>query len=139
MGQTRKLLFPLLATLLLLTGCQSLPSLTQGDDERSLQETLRAYEATVRWGYPGQAYNFLRDDLAKETLPPDSLHNIRITGYKVIRSPGKIADGTVAQIAVIGYIFIDRQVEHSITDKQQWEYDKESNSWSRINPIPEFK
>ncbi len=134
----KHLMLPL-AVLLLLVGCQSLPTLTQGDEERSLQKTLRAYEATMRWGYPGQAYNFLRDDLAQKSLPPESLSNIRITGYKVIRAPGKSTDGTVSQLAVIGYIFIDRQVEHSITDQQQWEYDKESDHWSRINPMPEFK
>ncbi|MEJ1296208.1 MAG: hypothetical protein RPU63_01820 [Candidatus Sedimenticola sp. (ex Thyasira tokunagai)] len=139
MIHTHKTLVPLVAILLLLVGCKSLPALTQGDDERSLQDTLRNYEATVRWGYPGQAYNFLHEDLAKKTQPPESLNNIRVTGYKVIRAPGKAADGTVNQIAVIGYIFIDRQVEHSLTDKQHWEYDKENDSWSRINPIPEFK
>ncbi len=139
MRHSRIHLLCLFTLLLLITGCQGLPTLTQGDEERSLEQTLRAYGATVRWGYPGQAYNFLHPDLAEPSPLPDSLQNIRITGYQVIRPPTKVADGTVNQTVVIGYIFIDRQVEHSVTDQQRWEYDKDTNSWSRINPLPELK
>ena len=63
--------FLLITALFLLSGCKTL--LTQQDSEKSLLETLKAYEATMRWGYPGQAYNFLRKDLARKTEIPTVL------------------------------------------------------------------
>ncbi len=127
----------LLALLTLLSGCKTL-DLMQSDKEESLQNILKAYQSTVRWGYPGQAYNFLRKDIADKTPIPEHLSNISVTDYKVIRQPAQVSENQAAQTAIIGYIFDDRQVERTLTDKQLWEYDPENGSWSRINPIPEF-
>lgn len=129
--------FLLIIAVFLLAGCNTL--LTQKESEKSLMETLKAYEATMRWGYPGQAYNFLRKDLAEKTEIPATLQNIRITGYKVISSPVKSDENLASQVVVIGYVFDDRQVERSLTDRQLWEYDKEKKSWHRINPIPDLR
>ncbi len=129
--------FLLIIALFMLSGCKTL--LTQKESETSLLETLKAYEATMRWGYPGQAYNFLRKDLAEKTEIPATLENIRVTGYKVIRSPIRSDETLASQVAVIGYVFDDRQVEISLTDRQLWEYDEEKKTWLRINPIPELK
>jgi len=128
----------LLGTLILLSGCKTL-NLMQDKKEENLQETLKAYQSTVRWGYPGQAYNFLRKDLAEKTPVPDNLANISITNYKVIRQPAQVDENRATQTAVIGYIFDDRQIEKSLTDQQLWEYDPETQGWSRINPIPEYR
>ena len=129
--------FLLITALLLLSGCKTL--LTQQDSEKSLLETLKAYEATMRWGYPGQTYNFLRKDLAEKTEIPSTLQNIRITGYKVISAPVISNENLASQVVVIGYVFDDRQVEHSLTDRQLWEYGKEKKTWHRINSIPDLR
>ena len=111
----------------------------QKESERTLQEQLKAYEASLRWGYPGQAYNFLKPELAKKSEIPKNIDRIKVTQYKVIQRPHLIAEDIAAQVAVIGYVHEDRQVERSLTDHQRWEYDKEKKHWYRINPIPEFK
>ncbi|WP_321528997.1 hypothetical protein [Sedimenticola selenatireducens] len=59
----------ILLTLSLLTGCKTL-NLMQDKKEETLQDRLKAYQSTVRWGYPGQAYNFLRQDIAAKTPVP---------------------------------------------------------------------
>lgn len=128
----------ILSLLLLLSGCKTL-NLMQDRKEEELQETLKAYQSTVRWGYPGQAYNFLRKDIAEKTPVPHNLANISITNYKVIRQPSPMGEDKATQTAIIGYLFDDRQVEKSLTDQQLWEYDPETQGWSRINPIPEYR
>ncbi len=128
----------LLLVATLLSGCKTL-NLMQDKKEESLQETLKNYRSAIRWGYPGQAYNYLRKDLAEKTSVPTNLNNISITDYKVIQLPDLVSETQASQTAVISYIFDDRQVEKSITDRQLWEFDKESHTWTRINPIPEYK
>ncbi|PLX60556.1 hypothetical protein [Sedimenticola selenatireducens] len=127
----------ILLTLSLLTGCKTL-NLMQDKKEETLQDRLKAYQSTVRWGYPGQAYNFLRQDIAAKTPVPTNLNNVSVTDYKVIRLPDLVSENQAAQTAVIGFIFDDRQVEKTIQDQQLWEYDPEAETWFRINPIPEF-
>ncbi len=128
--------FFLIAVALTLTACQSL---MQKESEKTLQERLKAYEASVRWGYPGQAYNFLEPELAKKSEVPTSLVNIKVTQYKVIQRPNLVAENMAASVVVIGYVHDERQVERSLTDRQLWEYNTESKLWYRTNPIPEFK
>ena len=132
----RKFIPLLLSLLLLLTGCQTM---LQKDSEKAISGTLKSYEASLRWGYAGQAYNFLRKDLAEKAKIPANLQNIKITDYKVIKRADLVAEDTASQMVVIGYVFEDEQIEKSLTDNQLWGYNKEKKTWSRINMIPEFK
>lgn len=128
----------LLTLLALLSGCKTL-NLMQSNKEESLQDRLKAYQSTVRWGYPGQAYNFLRKDIAAKTPIPDNLNNVSVTDYKPIGLPSLVSENQASQSAVIGFIFDDRQVEKTLHDQQLWEYDPEAETWFRINPIPEYR
>ncbi len=128
----------LLVIVTLLAGCKTL-NMMQDKKEESLQETLKNYRSAIRWGYPGQAYNYLHKDLVGKAAVPTNLNNISITNYKVIQLPDLVSETQATQTAVISYIFDDRQVEKSITDRQLWEYDKETRTWTRINPIPEYQ
>jgi hypothetical protein len=128
----------LMAILMLLTGCKTL-NLMQDKKEETLQDRLKAYQSTLRWGYPGQVYNFLRSDIAAQTPVPANLGNVKVTDYKVIRLPDLVSENQATQTAVIGFIFDDRQVEKTVHDQQLWEYDPEAETWFRINPIPEYR
>ncbi len=125
-----------IATAFALTACQSL---MQKESEKTLQSRIQAYEASVRWGYPGQAYSFLTPELSKKSVIPENLGRIKVTQYKVIQRPDLIAENVAAMVVVIGYVHEDRQVERSLTDQQRWEYNKEKKIWYRTNPIPAFK
>jgi hypothetical protein len=128
----------LLLMVTLLTGCKTL-NMMQDKKEESLQETLKNYRTAIRWGYPGQAYNYLHKDLAVKAVIPSNLNNISITDYKVIQPPDLVSEKQASQTAVISYIFDDRQVQKSLTDRQLWEFNEETTSWTRINPIPEYQ
>lgn len=119
---------------LLLAGCQSVQF---KDRQSSLEDSLRAYDSTIRWGSIADAYVFLTPELAKQTSVPDGLENIRVTQYWQQSSPE--LNGDTAQVNVgIRYIHQDRQVERTLSDKQQWRF-VDGQGWRRNNPIPEFR
>lgn len=121
--------------LLLLAGCQSLSERRQSV---SLQEVLRNYEGVLRWGAIEQAARFFdpeseRPDVAKPAAP------MRVTHYEVVQGPTKVEDDKAIQTAVIQYVFIESQVVREVVDQQTWQYDRESERWYLISPLPEFK
>ncbi len=126
----------LLFLIVVLGGCQTLQEKRM---QRSLEQTLRRYEATVRWGYLEQIYDYLQPELAKNAVIPDNLRNIRVTSYEAIRKPANIDEHSITQIVAIRYVFDDRQVEKQLVDRQLWEFNEETEVWSRANPIPEFQ
>jgi hypothetical protein len=119
---------------LLLPGCQSVQF---KDRQSSLEDSLRAYDSTIRWGNIADAYAFLTPELAKQTPVPDGLENIRVTQYWQQGSP-EMGDNTASINVGIRYIHQDRQVERTLSDKQQWRF-LEGVGWRRSNPIPEFR
>ena len=122
---------------LAVSGCQTL---SEKKSDMQLRETLYSYHSTVRWGLLEHAYQFLKpNDEGAAVSVPEDLDTIRVTGYDVVLPPAYLTETTVTQTAKISYVFIDKPVERSLTDIQQWEYDEELKLWFRTNPIPEFK
>jgi hypothetical protein len=121
---------------LLLGGC--VPSSMKTSETR-LQETLRLYEAMVRWGSLDRIYGFLTPELAESAQIPEGLANIRVTGYDTVAGPSALSETRWAHTAAITYVLQDRQVVKSLVDNQVWEQDEESGSWWRANPIPPFQ
>jgi hypothetical protein len=133
-GTIRKLF--LLFLVVAVGGCQTLQ---ERQKQKSLDRTLYQYQGTVRWGYLEQLYGFLQPELAKNAIVPNNLENIRVTGYDLLRAPTQVDEHSLTQTVVIRYVFVDRQVEKQLVDRQLWEFDPEKESWSRANPIPDFK
>jgi len=126
--------FAILGTLSLLASCQGMQF---KDKQNTLEDTLHAYGSTLRWGNIADAYGFLTPELAKQVQVPDNLANIKVTQYNQLSSP--VMKDTEASVSVgIRYIHQDRQVERSLTDKQEWRH-FEGMGWRRSNPIPEFR
>lgn len=133
-GTMRKLI--LLFLVVAVAGCQTLE---ERHKQKTFDRTLYEYQGTVRWGYLEQLYGFLQPELSENSVIPDNLRNVRVTGYDLIRPPTQVDEHIFTQTVIIRFVFVDRQVEKQITDKQLWEYNPESESWARANPIPEFK
>lgn len=134
---TRNILTALvLSVLTLVAGCQTFQHAKAKD---ALTGTLSSYEGTLRWGDPAQAYGFLRPEAAEELEIPENIGNVRVTGYRVVSPPVYLSDDVVTQTAVIEFVFVDRQVVGSITDRQRWELDPEQLRWYRTNPVPAFE
>jgi hypothetical protein len=130
----RSLLFLLPVFALLLGGCQSMQL---KDQQAQLEETLRTYSGTGRWGELADAYKFLEPELAMQHTPPAGLENLRVTRYEEVDGP--VVSGDTAKVtARIRYIQQDRQVVHTMVDKQEWRFSKE-RGWRRSNPIPMMK
>ena len=123
---------------LLFTGCQTIK---QKDMQDTLSKVLHSYELTTRWGKLSQIYSFLTPELAKQAKIQESIDNIRVTSYEVVKRPASIAsnaDEEVMQSVHIRYIYSDRQVEKDLVDYQQWKYNADKREWRRNNQIPRF-
>jgi hypothetical protein len=121
---------------LLLAGCQSLGEIKA---DKKLKSTLRTYSVVLRWGNIQDAYAMLLPELLAKTTIPDNFDNVRVLSYEVVTGPTALSETSTTQTAMILYVFRDRQVQKRIVDQQLWEYDQETERWSRANPIPEFK
>jgi hypothetical protein len=135
MNGAYRIILLLLLAMLLLSGCQTMGKKKQN----ALEQTLRTYQTTARWGHLDSLYVFLQPELAGKTKLPDGLDNIRVTKYEVLQPAVATEETSTTQSAMIYYLFRDRQVERKLMDHQIWEYDEETNRWFRTNPIPEFR
>ena len=130
----------LLLSILLLTGCSTVDKVKDAQLGKDLKKYLNSYESALRWGQPGQAYAFLKPEVAEQNPVPAGLENIHISEYDIVGPPVFVTKTQATQSVAISYILQDRQVERSLMDHQTWERtDEESRKWYRTNPIPEFK
>jgi hypothetical protein len=120
--------------LLHLSGCQTLSEKNQAN---ALEETLDRYEAMLRWGNVDQARLFGLTDTSGTTS--SRAKEIRVINYEVIQGPTKVSENQAVQSAVIQYVFKSSQTVRELIDQQIWQYDDESEAWSRQSPFPEFK
>lgn len=102
-----------------------------------LNDTLRAYEGTVRWGNLSEAWGFLDSEVAKEAEVPKDLTQIKVTRYETLGNP-RMQGELASQRVRISYIHQDRQIVKSLEDDQQWRF-VERKGWRRVNPIPNFE
>jgi hypothetical protein len=121
-------LFPLL-----LMGCEAVEVKQQANQ---FDDTVRSYEASLRWGDLSDIYLVLTPELAKEAEIPPDLENIKVTKVERLGSPRVNEDVGIISLR-IHYLFRDRQVIRKLIDRQQWRY-SEKAGWRRSNPIPSF-
>ncbi|MEW8506741.1 MAG: asparagine synthetase [Candidatus Thiodiazotropha sp.] len=131
---TYKLLFAAFLVCLL-TACQTLE---ERQRSQSLQDTLRSYEATLRWSSGLHAAKF-RDSQQHQSETAPQRKDIRITHYEVVQGPTMLGDRRAVQTAVIQYVLQENQVVREITDQQVWLYDETQEKWFLNSQVPEFK
>lgn len=129
-------LIALLLLTSLLTACQTLEERRM---QKGLESTLNAYAATVRWGHLAQIYSYLDTTVEQQPQDQEILGNIRVTNYNVLQNPVMTSEELAQQSVAIQYVFIDRQVEKTLIDNQIWQFSEETERWTRINTIPDFK
>jgi hypothetical protein len=129
-----RLLIPIIL-ISFLTACQ-----TFGERKRaqSLQDTLRSYEASIRWHSGRHAAKF-QDPQGNVTESRTDHANIRVTGYEVVQGPTMLGDLQAVQTALIQYVMQDSQVVKELMDQQVWRYNEEETTWFLNSPVPEFK
>jgi hypothetical protein len=121
--------------MLLLGACSSM-----GGRERAtqLEERLRAYDASLRWGYYDKALTFLRARPGGEPLPPcvprEDLH---FTAYQA-RESQVSEDLTEARVrSTFSYVLRDSNAVRQGVDVQSWWYDADLARWFIDGGLPE--
>jgi hypothetical protein len=120
-----------LATLLMLGACAHDMALMTRD------ETLHAYGAAIRWGSFDAATRF-QSPRAHHRPLPDSLREVKVSGYHVITQAIDKDHLTLTQNVEIHYYRDGDLVEHTTMDEQLWHYDEETREWRIDTPLPRF-
>ena len=124
-------LWPGALCLWLLVGCQTLSEKHQAT---VLEETLRKYEATMRWGSIQNARSYRVED-ASFSSPINK--ELRIIHYEVVQGPTLIGEDKALQTVLIQYVFESSQSVKELVDQQVWQY--EDAQWMLQSPFPVFK
>lgn len=137
----RLIVGPLLATLVLggvlLAGCATAE---KGKRELGLEAATAAYQSALRWGYFDTAFGYLHPDQRKGKELPPQFKDLRVTSYDVVQPPLVAGPGQTeaVQVAKIDYLYEDRQVVKTISDRQVWRYDPKLESWWLASGLPSF-
>ncbi|RLJ22550.1 asparagine synthetase [bacterium endosymbiont of Escarpia laminata] len=124
-----------LVLLLVLSGCQTMDERKQSS---ALEDTLRRYEGTIRWGNVDNAQGFRAPDAGGDP-PARARADLRVTSYEVVQGPTMLDETTAVQIADIQYTFDESPVLRSLVDQQVWKYDETKKHWQLQTPVPRFK
>lgn len=131
-------LIPLLLAAVVLAGCATERIRSK---QTILEETLRAYAATIRWGDIEQAQAFLEPKL-REAHPPSALElaryrQVRVSAYD--EQPAIATDeNEVRQVVEIGLVNVNTQSARSIVDRQVWRYDDKDKRWWLVSGLPDI-
>lgn len=108
---------------------------------KALDDTLRGYAATVRWGDIEQAESFV-DPEYRAAHPLSSIdrsrfHQIRISGYSE-QPAQRTGEDEVRQDVEITLINENTQGVRSIMDRQVWRYDATAQRWWLSSGLPDI-
>lgn len=126
------------SVLLVVTGCATE---SMRSKQTVLDETLRSYAATIRWGDIEQAQAFIEPRLRAER-PPSALdlaryRQVRITGYDAGQVQ-PVGEGEVRQTVRIDLVNVNTQAARSILDHQVWRHDEVARRWWLVSGLPDI-
>ena len=106
---------------------------------QGLEAAANAYGKSIRWAYYETAYGYLHPDKIKEV--PEHLENVRVTSYDVVQPPVMVNEEQTRaeQVAQIEYVLRDRQIVRKLSDRQDWRFDEETETWWLHSDIPAFR
>lgn len=124
------------AVVLLAAGCAT----TSGID-KSRADTLKQYEAMIRWSEWDGAINFIAPEYLEEhpisRLELERLRLFKVTAY-IVRSTQLYDEGlTMTQVVEVRLFHKSQAVERSIMDHQIWRYDEVSERWLLHSGLPD--
>jgi hypothetical protein len=128
----------LLAATVLLGGCANKELRSKAT---ILDETLRTYAATIRWGNFDQATSFIEPKQLAEHPPSqldmDRLHQVRVSSYN--EQPAvPVGEDEVRQTVQIEIVNVNTQTVRSIVDRQVWKYDEAGKHWWLTSGLPDI-
>ena len=106
-----------------------------------LDETLRSYAATIRWGDINQALAFI-DPKERAAHPPSALDLARFKQVQVsgdnAQAPVPVNGTEVHQTVQIDLVNVNTQSARSVVDRQVWKYDEEGKHWWLTTGLPDI-
>lgn len=109
--------------------------------ETILDETLRTYAATIRWGDVAQAEVFIDSEYrAKHPLTEldvQRFKQVQVTTYND-QPATPVSDTEVQQVVEIGLVNVNTQTARSIVDRQVWKYDEKQKRWWLTTGLPDI-
>ena len=129
------MLATLVLSIVLSTGCA-----TGDKNMQTLQDTLDAYKALIRWGEFNAAMQFLHPDHMPKPRDVELImkrfEQIQVNGY-VVKSQSPSGDvNTFLQTAEISFANRHNMVVRTIDDHQVWRWEPESERWMLISGLP---
>ena len=108
--------------------------------ETILEETLKNYAATIRWGDMLQAQAFV-DPAYRQAHPLSDLdmqryRQVQVTAYND-QPAAPLNENEVAQTVEIGLVNVNTQGARSIVDHQVWHYDDKQKHWWLMTGLPD--
>lgn len=105
-----------------------------------LDDTMRLYERALRWQNYDAAISLHRNEQENMTAQRrESLKRIRVTAYNEVYRKLENNGQSAEQMVEIKYYNDEYAVVRSLTLKNQWELDKQSQRWYLTNPFPAFR
>ncbi len=138
----RRAVFIAALSSVLLAACASLSMDKIKSKETILEETLKTYAATIRWGDMTQALAFV-DPKYRQAHPLTDLdiaryRQVQVTSYNEQPAAPMSAD-EVGQTVEIGLVNINTQTARSIIDRQIWRYDEKEKHWWLMTGLPDIR
>jgi hypothetical protein len=134
MRYVKKRVLLCLGLALLAAGCGTIKK-----DKRTLglEAATNAYGKAIRWGYYETAYGYVHPNLRQPV--PKAIENVQVTSYEVVQPPVLADDDKAQQMVQIEYVLRDTQVLHKLSDRQDWRFDEETETWWLNSPVPAFR
>ncbi len=108
------------------------------DEMELLDRSTMLYEKSIRWGEFVKAKSFHKNNPVLSDLERRRLKFYRVTAYSILQNDTPDLHNSNVLVE-IKYYKNDRQVIKSLTVKQHWKRDKDSEVWYLDSSFPKFR
>jgi hypothetical protein len=131
-----------LSSAVLLVACSTNPIEKMKNKETVLEDTLKLYAATIRWGDDmTQGLGFVDPEYLKihpmSELDLARYKQVKVTGYDDAPA-APISDTEVRQVVQISFINVNTQTMRQVVDNQVWRYDAAQKRWWLTTGLPDI-
>lgn len=125
----------------LLASCASMSMKNIQSKETILEDTLKMYAATMRWGDMTKGLGFV-DPKYLQAHPITDLDlarykQVQVTAYDD-QPAAPVNENEVRQTVEIGLVNINTQTARSVVDNQIWRYDEVQKRWWLTTGLPDI-
>jgi hypothetical protein len=125
----------------MIAACADMSMQHMQSKETILEDTLKNYAATIRWGDMLQAQAFV-DPAYRQAHPLSDLdiqryRQVQVTAYND-QPAAPLNDNEIAQTVEIGLVNVNTQAARSIIDHQVWRYDAKQKHWWLMTGLPDI-